>query len=172
MCDVVRERRENARQRVNQAYAETYGRGYYKACEAYVDFRNVLERPDIDAVLIATPAHWHALMAIMAAQAGKDIYCEKPTATTVCESQALLAAVRRSGRVYQAGTPAAQRIWGSFSAAPASSCAADASASSPKSTPAATVGPSPGRRGSVPPSRFPTVWTGTCYLGPRPRNPL
>lgn len=104
VCDVWRDRRERARLRVNQHYAEVYGKGNYRTCEAYVDFRNVLDRSDIDAVLIATPAHWHATMAVMAAQAGKDIYCEKPTAVTVRESQAVQAAVKRWGRVYQAGT--------------------------------------------------------------------
>jgi predicted dehydrogenase len=104
VCDVWRDRRESAQQRVNGHYAETYGKGNYRSCEAYVDFRNVLDRPDIDAVLIATPAHWHATMAIMAAQAGKDIYCEKPTAVTVRESRAVPEAVRRYGRIYQAGT--------------------------------------------------------------------
>src|SRR5512136_973298 len=79
VCDVWRGRRESARDRVNQHYADTYGKGTYRSCEAYVDFRDVLSRPDIDAVLIATPAHWHATMAAMAAAAGKDIYCEKPT---------------------------------------------------------------------------------------------
>lgn len=104
VCDVWRERRERACQQVNDKYAETLGRGKYRACEAYVDFRDVLERNDIDAVLIATPAHWHATMAIMAAEAGKDIYCEKPTAVTIDESKAMLKAIRRYGRVYQAGT--------------------------------------------------------------------
>jgi predicted dehydrogenase len=104
VCDVWRDRRENAQQRVNRHYAETFGKGNYRSCEAYVDFRNVLDRPDIDAVLIATPAHWHATMTIMAAQAGKDIYCEKPTAVTVRESRTVLEAVRRYGRIYQAGT--------------------------------------------------------------------
>jgi hypothetical protein len=104
VCDVWRDRRERAQHRVNQHYADVYGRGNYRSCEAYVDFRNVLDRGDVDAVLIATPAHWHAIMATMAAEAGKDIYCEKPTAVTVRESQAVLAAVRRYGRVYQAGT--------------------------------------------------------------------
>lgn len=104
VCDVVRSRRENATQRVNQNYTQTLGLGNYQSCQAYVDFRQVLDRDDIDAVLIATPAHWHAIMAIMAAQAGKDIYCEKPTAVTVRESQAVVKAVRRYGRVYQAGT--------------------------------------------------------------------
>ncbi len=104
VCDVWRDRRERAQRLVNQHYAEVYGKGNYRSCEAYVDFRNVLDRGDIDAVLIATPAHWHATMAVLAARAGKDIYCEKPTAVTVRESQAVLVAVRRYGRIYQAGT--------------------------------------------------------------------
>ena len=102
--DVWRDRRESACQKVNAHYAEVSGQGSYKACEAYPDFRHVLERKDVDAVLIATPAHWHATMAAMAAAAGKDIYCEKPSAVTIRESQAMLAAVRRYGRIYQAGT--------------------------------------------------------------------
>jgi hypothetical protein len=104
VCDVWRDRRENATKKVNDHYAEVYGKDKYKSCQAYTDFREVLARTDIDAVLIATPAHWHATMAAMAAEAGKDIYCEKPSAVTVRESQAMLAAVRRYGRVYQAGT--------------------------------------------------------------------
>ncbi|SPE62870.1 putative Oxidoreductase domain protein [Verrucomicrobia bacterium] len=114
VCDVWRERRERACQRVNDHYSEVYGKGGSKSCEAYTDFRHVLERPDIDAVLIATPAHWHATMAAMAAQAGKDIYCEKPSAVTVRESQAMLAAVRRYGRVYQAGTQQRSEYGGKF----------------------------------------------------------
>ena len=114
VCDVWRERRERACQKVNDHYAEAYGKGNYKSCEAYTDFRQVLERADIDAVLIATPAHWHATMAAMAAAAGKDIYCEKPSAVTVRESQAMLAAVRRYGRVYQAGTQQRSEYDGKF----------------------------------------------------------
>jgi len=93
-CDVWRDRRENAARRVNERYAEAYGQGNYRSCTPYDDFREVLARADIDAVLIATPAHWHATMAAMAAEAGKDIYCEKPTAVTIAESQALLATER------------------------------------------------------------------------------
>ena len=114
VCDVRRERREHATQRVNENYAQMPGRAGGKPCEAYVDFRQVLARGDIDAVLIATPAHWHAIMAIMAAQAGKDIYCEKPTACTIHEAQAVAAAVRRYGRVYQAGTQQRSEYGGKF----------------------------------------------------------
>jgi hypothetical protein len=114
VCDVWRDRRENACKKVNNHYAEVYGKGSYKSCEAYTDFRQLLERSDIDAVLIATPAHWHATMAAMAAKAGKDVYCEKPSAVTVRESQAMLAAVRRYGRVYQAGTQQRSEYDGKF----------------------------------------------------------
>ena len=114
VCDVRRERRQTACDKVNNHYAETYGKAGYKPCQAYNDFRDVLDRPDIDAVLIATPAHWHATMAAMAAEAGKDIYCEKPTAVTVRESQAMQAAVRRYGRVYQAGTQQRSEYGGKF----------------------------------------------------------
>jgi hypothetical protein len=114
VCDVWKPRRESAQQRVNQHYTQTLGQGQYRSCEAYVDFREVLARPDIDAVLIASPAHWHATMAVMAAQAGKDIYCEKPTAVTVREGRAVLEAVRRYGRVYQAGTQQRSEYGGKF----------------------------------------------------------
>ncbi len=114
VCDVWRDRREKACKKVNDHYTEVYGKGSYKSCEAYTDFRQVLDRSDIDAVLIATPAHWHATMAAMAAAAGKDVYCEKPTAVTVSESQAMLAAVRRYGRVYQAGTQQRSEYDGKF----------------------------------------------------------
>jgi hypothetical protein len=114
VCDVWRARRENAAMKVNDHYAQAYGKGNYKSCEAYTDFRELLARSDIDAVLIATPAHWHATMTAMAAEAGKDIYCEKPTAVTVHESQAMLAAVRRYGRVYQAGTQQRSEYDGKF----------------------------------------------------------
>lgn len=113
-CDVRRDHREGPCKRVNDAYAERYGNANYKSCEAYEDFRHVLDRDDIDIIFIATPPHWHATMAIMAAEAGKDIYCEKPTAVSITESQAVLAAVRRYGRVYQAGTQQRSEYGGNF----------------------------------------------------------
>jgi hypothetical protein len=114
VCDVWRDRRERACKRVNDHYTEVYGATGYKSCQAYNDFRQVLDRSDIDAVLIASPAHWHATMAVMAAQAGKDIYCEKPTSVTIRESQGVLAAVRRYGRVFQAGTQQRSEYDGKF----------------------------------------------------------
>jgi hypothetical protein len=114
VCDVWRDRRDRACKRVNDHYAEVNGRGSYNACTAYNDFRDVLARPDIDAVLIATPAHWHATMGAMAAAAGKDIYLEKPTAVTIQEAQTVHAAVRRYGRVFQAGTQQRSEYGGKF----------------------------------------------------------
>jgi predicted dehydrogenase len=114
VCDAWKDRRENATQRVNENYAKLFGKGKYQSCEAYRDFREVLARGDIDAVLIATPIHWHGVMTIMAAKAGKDIYCEKPTAITIRESQAMKEAVLRYGRVFQAGTQQRSEYGGKF----------------------------------------------------------
>ncbi len=114
VCDVWENRRDRAKKKVNDHYAEIYNKGSYKSCEAYDDFRKLLERPDIDAVLIATPAHWHATMTVMAAAAGKDIYCEKPSACTLEESAAIRAAVKRYSRVFQAGTQQRSEYGGKF----------------------------------------------------------
>lgn len=72
-------------------------------CAAYADFRDLLARPDIDAVLIATGDRWHSPQAIMAAKTGKDIYCEKPVSLTIGEGRALVDAMTRYGAIYQAG---------------------------------------------------------------------
>jgi predicted dehydrogenase len=68
------------------------------------DFRELLARDDIDAVLIATPDHWHVLQAKAAVEAGKDVYCEKPLSNTIAEGRALVDAVHKSGAVFQHGT--------------------------------------------------------------------
>jgi predicted dehydrogenase len=70
----------------------------------YKDFRGLLDRPDIEAVLIATPDHWHALVAVAAMEAGKDVYCEKPLSFSVAEGRAMVAAARRYGSVFQTGS--------------------------------------------------------------------
>ncbi len=104
VCDVHAERRERALSRSTEAYAERFGAGNYQGIETYNDFRDVLARADIDAVVIATPDNWHGLMGVMAADAGKDIYGEKPMALTVEESRAIVEAVRRNGRIFQTGS--------------------------------------------------------------------
>ena len=72
--------------------------------EVYKDFRRVIDRKDIDAVLVATPDHWHALPTIYACQSGKDVYVEKPLATTIDEGRAMLEASRKHNRIVQMGT--------------------------------------------------------------------
>ena len=76
------------------------------------DFRELLTRKDIDAVVIATPDHWHAAVAVRAAEAGKDIYCEKPLALTVKEGRAMVNATRKHNRIFQTGSM--QRSWPEF----------------------------------------------------------
>jgi predicted dehydrogenase len=103
VCDVDTTRREAALKRVEEAYAKKTEQTY-KGCKAYVDFREVLARPDIDAVVIATPDHWHAFIAIAAVKAGKDVYCEKPLTYNIHESVELVKAVRKANRVFQVGS--------------------------------------------------------------------
>jgi predicted dehydrogenase len=74
------------------------------SCEAYGDYRKVLERKDIDAVVISTPDHWHALTTIHACQAGKDVYCEKPISLTVVEGRRMVEAARTNKRIVQTGS--------------------------------------------------------------------
>lgn len=95
-------------------YAQRTGQGSFQGVEAHHDFREMLGRPDIDAVLIAVPYHWAAPLSLMAMRAGKDVYCEKPIAITVREGQALIETARRFGRVYQAGTQQRSEYGGKF----------------------------------------------------------
>jgi predicted dehydrogenase len=73
-------------------------------CQSYRDFRRVLDRQDVDAVLVATPDHWHAIPTVLACQAGKDVYVEKPLAHNIREGRAMVAAARKHNRVVQTGT--------------------------------------------------------------------
>ena len=75
-----------------------------KTPETTKDFREVLDRQDVDAVLVATPDHWHALPTVMACQAGKDVYVEKPLATSIGEGRAMMTAAETHQRVVQMGT--------------------------------------------------------------------
>ncbi len=81
--------REPARQMIEEHYAKNKPSGTYHGCDAYVDFREVLGRADIDAVEVATPDHWHAIPVIEACKAKKDIYCQKPLALTIAEGRAM-----------------------------------------------------------------------------------
>ena len=104
VCEVDTTRREAAKNFVDDFYAKQSGQDSYKGCTAYSDFRELLARRDIDAVVIATPDHWHAIIAIAAAKAGKDIYCEKPLCQSIHEARAMVNAVRKHRRVFQTGS--------------------------------------------------------------------
>src|SRR5215471_707051 len=103
VCDVDTTRREHHRKIVDDFYSAQQS-GESKGCAEYKDFRELLARKDIDAVVIATPDHWHAIIAIAAANAGKDIYCEKPLCQSIHEARAVVNAVRKNNRVFQTGS--------------------------------------------------------------------
>lgn len=96
VCDVDRHRMKNAKLLVDKKYGNT-------DCQMYDDFRDILARPDIDAVMISTPDHWHVPISIMAIKAGKDVQCEKPT-LTIQEGRELVNTVKKYGAVYQTST--------------------------------------------------------------------
>ncbi len=104
IAEVYKKFRDIGVQHVEDAYSGRRGKGSYKACVGYNDYRDILARDDIDAVLIATPDHQHALGVVHAARAGKDVYCEKPLSLTIAEARAMVDAVRRYGRVFQTGS--------------------------------------------------------------------
>jgi predicted dehydrogenase len=104
VCDVDTTRRESAKKLVEIHYGKQQKDGQYKGCAAYDDFRELLGRKDIDAVVIATPDHWHAIPVLEACKAGKDIYCEKPLSLTIHEAKAMIDAVRKYNRVFQTGS--------------------------------------------------------------------
>lgn len=96
VCDVDRTRMRHAKDIVDEQYLD-------KDCAMAGDFREVLARPDIDAVMISTPDHWHTLMSVLALRAGKDVQCEKPT-LTLSEGTLLIDEVRKRGRIFQTST--------------------------------------------------------------------
>jgi len=104
VCDVVAEHRDRVK-------ADIDNRQGNKDCASVNDFRDVLARDDIDAVMIGTPDHWHAIITIDACKAGKDVFSEKPETLTIAEGRAMVNAVRRYGRVFSGGS---QRVLGDY----------------------------------------------------------
>lgn len=103
VCEVDGNRLAAGKKAVEDHYGKDRPTGW-NGCAAYTDFREILERDDIDAVVIMTPDHWHGIMAVAAAKAGMDIYCEKPLTQTVAEAVAIVTAVREHKRIFQTGS--------------------------------------------------------------------
>lgn len=102
VCEVDTNRRNDAKRRVDEFYAQQAD--YRSQCAAYNDFRELVERKDIDAVCIATPDHWHAIPMLAALRSGKDVYCEKPLTHNIHEAVEVIRAVDAHGRVLQTGS--------------------------------------------------------------------
>tara|TARA_R110002033_G_scaffold69433_6_gene120801 strand:- start:4618 stop:5931 length:1314 start_codon:yes stop_codon:yes gene_type:complete len=100
---------------VQDFYAKQRGVSNYSGINTYTNYIELIERKDVDAVVIATPDHWHAIQAIDAMNTGKDVYCEKPMANTIKEGRAMVKAVEKNKTVLQVGSM--QRSWGRFSKA-------------------------------------------------------
>ncbi len=105
VCDVNANNLNRGRGIVNKHYGNN-------DCASYNDFRELTARGDIDAVLVATPDHWHVLTSIAAVKAGMDVYCEKPLSLTIRQARELADTVKRYGRIFQTGTQ--QRSWREF----------------------------------------------------------
>jgi predicted dehydrogenase len=112
VCDVDTTRRTRAKQLVIDTY--TREERASRECDDYNDFRDLLARKDIDAVVIVTPEHWHAIPIIEACKAGKDVYCEKPLTLTLAESKRCMDAVRKHKRVLQTGSQQRSNVFGNF----------------------------------------------------------
>ncbi len=96
--------REPGLAEVEKYYASKTDQGTYKGCGAYNDFRELLSRSDVDAVAIVAPDHWHAVMTVRAAEAGKDIYCEKPLSLTIGQGRVMVEAARKHNCILQTGS--------------------------------------------------------------------
>ena len=111
VCDPFTDRRMERSAEIDEYYSNAELRTYHGTA-AYNDFRELLARPDIDAVVIATPDHWHVPIAIAAVKAGKDVYVEKPLGISIHENLAMRQAIRETGAIFQYGTQ--QRSWHQF----------------------------------------------------------
>jgi myo-inositol 2-dehydrogenase / D-chiro-inositol 1-dehydrogenase len=104
VCDVDHWRMEQARKRVDDHYSVTRPGGTYEGCVVAHDYREILARPDIDAVVISTPDHWHAVMSVEASRAGKHIALEKPISLSIRQGRAIADAAQQSRRVFRTDT--------------------------------------------------------------------
>ncbi|MDZ4848860.1 MAG: Gfo/Idh/MocA family oxidoreductase [Pirellulaceae bacterium] len=158
--------REPAKASVDEAAKKQ--KGNLAECSAYSDFRKVLDRKDIDAVVIVVPDHWHRIMTVMAAQAGKDIYCEKPLTFSVADGRQMIDAVRKAKCILQTGSHERSNVVSQFI------CEAARTGKIGKIQRAITkigynnkVGPGPGWS----PMPVPAKLDYRAWLGPAPQQP-
>lgn len=114
VCDVVPERSARAAEMIAKKYAERTKSGLFQGVKQHADFRDLLADSSIDAVLIATPDHWHTIPCILAARAGKHIYCEKPLTHNIAEGRRIVDEVRKAGVVFQTGSQQRSEFSGRF----------------------------------------------------------
>lgn len=168
VCDAYEDRRRQAKELVDAQYDE---KGYAdKGCKTYADYRELLARKDIDAVMIAVQDHSHALVATAAVKAGKDLYCEKPLGVSVEECQAIRNAVRKAKRVFQTGTW--QRSQGRFQQA--CRLVRNGYLGKVHTVEVAAPGPQyrPKYKGSLDPQPVPAGFDWTMWRGPAPDKPF
>jgi len=166
VCDPFRSRREAACRDVDAHYGGTDAPLPGGACAAFNDFRELLEDPGIDAVVIATPDHWHVPIGMAAVQAGKDVYIEKPLGLSMRENQAMRSAVHRHGRIFQYGTQ--QR---SFNTHCAFACDLVRGGVLGELKAVHVAAPNGARGGNPAPEPVPDGLDYELWLGPAPRAP-
>jgi predicted dehydrogenase len=103
VCDAFTDRREKRAAQIDSAYSKKQN-GPYKSVAKYADFRELIQRKDIDAIVVATPDHWHVPVLMAAARAGKDVYVEKPLSPSLKWNFAAREVIRKTGRIFQYGT--------------------------------------------------------------------
>jgi predicted dehydrogenase len=104
VCDVDRNKRERAKAQTEKSYAAKMASGAYKGCDAYNEYERVIERKDIDAVMVVTPDHWHTMISLAAMKSGKDVYVQKPMTLTIREGRLMSDANRQYGAILQVGS--------------------------------------------------------------------
>jgi predicted dehydrogenase len=114
VCDVVAERLTSAKETVQKKYADRIKSGNYKGVTGYADFRELLDHKGLDAVVIATPDHWHHIPCVLAARAGKHIYCEKPLTHDIAEGRQIADEVKKAKIAFQTGSQQRTEFGGHF----------------------------------------------------------
>ena len=114
-AEVWQSKQQWFKEQVEKFYADQRDVNNYNGVKTYTQYKEMLAQKDVDAVVVATPDHWHAIQSIDALKAGKDVYCEKPMTNTIAEGRAMVKAVEKNERVLQVGSM--QRSWERFSKA-------------------------------------------------------